>query len=288
MVIIQAIILGIIQGLTEFIPISSSAHLIIIPWLFKWTDPAITSLPFDVALHIGTLAAILVFFWRDWVRIIKAWFMSIKERKIGDDMDRKWAWFVVLGCIPGGIAGVLFESKIDDAFHKSGQPIQQGTILLMAGIILLMAFILLAADKTAQHLRESKDVKFKDAIWVGLAQALAIFPGVSRSGATISAGLALGLKRDTAAKFSFLLGAPIMLGAGLKSAYDLLQDVQAGVGFSGSQLVIFPIGIIVAGVVGFFCIKYLLRYLQKHNTDVFVLYRIGLAILIAVVALIRG
>ncbi len=288
MVILQAIILGIIQGLTEFIPISSSAHLILIPWLFKWTDPALTSLPFDVALHIGTLAAILVFFWRDWIRLIRAWFLSIKERKIGDDVDRKWAWFVVLGCIPGGIAGLLFESKIDEVFHKPGQPIQQGAILLMAGIILLMAFILLAADKTAQHLRDSKDVKFKDAILVGLAQALAIFPGVSRSGATISAGLALGLKRDTAAKFSFFLGAPIMLGAGLKSAYDLVQGIQTGTGFSGSDLVIFPVGIIVAGVVGFFCIKYLLQYLQKHNTDVFVFYRIGLAILIAIVALIRG
>jgi undecaprenyl-diphosphatase len=288
MVIIQAIILGIIQGLTEFIPISSSAHLIIIPWLFKWTDPALTSLPFDVALHIGTLAAILIFFWRDWVRLIRAWFASIKERKIGDDVDRKWAWYVVLGCIPGGIAGVLFESKIDDAFHKAGEPIKQGAILLMAAIIFLMAFILLAADKTAQHLRDSKDVKFKDAIWVGLAQALAIFPGVSRSGATITAGLALGLKRDTAAKFSFFLGAPIMLGAGLKSAYDLLQDVQAGASFSNLQLMLFPIGILVACVVGFFCIKYLLRYLQKHNTDIFVYYRIGLAILIAVVALIRG
>jgi undecaprenyl-diphosphatase len=288
MVILEAIILGIIQGLTEFIPISSSAHLIIIPWLFKWTDPALTSLTFDVSLHIGTLAAILIFFWRDWARLIKAWFVSIKERKIGDDVDRKWAWYVVLGCIPGGIAGVLFESKIDEAFHKAGQPIQQSAILLMAGIIFLMAFILLAADKTAQHLRDVKDVKFKDALLVGLAQALAIFPGVSRSGATISAGLALGLKRDTAAKFSFLLGAPIMLGAGLKSAYDMLQGIQSGTGFSGSELALFPIGIVVAGVVGFFCIKYLLKYLQSHNTDLFVYYRVGLAVLIAAVALIRG
>jgi undecaprenyl-diphosphatase len=288
MVILQAIILGIIQGLTEFIPISSSAHLIISPWLFKWTDPALTSLTFDVSLHIGTLAAILIFFWRDWARLIKAWFVSIKERKIGDDVDRKWAWYVVLGCIPGGIAGVLFESKIDEAFHKAGQPIQQSAILLMAGIIFLMAFILLAADKTAQHLRDVKDVKFKDALLVGLAQALAIFPGVSRSGATISAGLALGLKRDTAAKFSFLLGAPIMLGAGLKSAYDMLQGIQSGTGFSGSELALFPIGIVVAGVVGFFCIKYLLKYLQSHNTDLFVYYRVGLAVLIAAVALIRG
>jgi undecaprenyl-diphosphatase len=288
MVIIQAIILGIIQGLTEFIPISSSAHLIIVPWLFKWTDPALTSLSFDVALHLGTLAAILVFFWRDWVRLIGAWFLSIKERKVGADPDRRMSWFIVLGCIPGAIAGVLFESKIDTWFHTPGQPISQGAMLLMAAIIALMACLLLAADKTASHLREMKDMKFKDALLIGLAQAAAIFPGVSRAGSTITAGLALGLKRDTAARFSFLLGAPIIAGAGLKSLWDLVQAGQAGTGFGGSELMLFPIGIVVAAISGFFCIKYLLKFLQTYSTTVFVFYRWGLAILIAVIALIRG
>jgi undecaprenyl-diphosphatase len=288
MVILQAILLGIIQGLTEFIPISSSAHLVLIPWLFKWTDPALTSLSFDVALHLGTLAAVLAFFWKDWIRLIGAWFASIKERKIGSDPDRKLAWFIVLGCIPGGIAGVLFESKIDEMFHQPGQPISQGAILLMAAIIAFMACLLLAADKVAKHARETQDMTLKDGLLIGLAQALAIFPGVSRSGSTITAGLALGLKRDAAARFSFLLGAPIIFGAGLKSLWDLFQEMQAGTGLAGTSLALFPIGIIVAAISGFFCIKYLLKFLQNHNNNIFVIYRWALAILVAAVALIRG
>ncbi len=288
MVILQAILLGLIQGLTEFIPISSSAHLVLIPWLFNWTDPAITSLSFDVSLHLGTLAAVLAFFWRDWIVLIRAWFLSIKEWKIGADADRKMAWFIVLGCIPGGIAGVLFEGKIDDWFHQPGQSISQAAILVMAAIIVLLALLLLAADKTARHAREMKEMKFKDAILISIAQAFAIFPGVSRSGSTITAGLALGLKREAAARFSFLLGAPIIFGAGLKSVWDLFEDYQAGIGFTGSELMLFPIGMVVAAVSGFFCIKYLLKFLQSHNTNIFVFYRFGLALLIAVVALIRG
>jgi undecaprenyl-diphosphatase len=288
MVILQAILLGIIQGLTEFIPISSSAHLVLIPWLFKWTDPALTSLSFDVALHLGTLAAVLAFFWKDWIRLIGAWFTSIKERKIAGDPDRKLAWFIVLGCIPGGIAGVLFEGKIDELFHQPGQPISQGAILLMAAIIAFMACLLLVADKVARHARDTKDMTFKDCLWIGLAQALAIFPGVSRSGSTITAGLALGLKREAAARFSFLLGAPIIFGAGLKSLWDLFQEMQAGTGLAGTSLALFPIGIVVAGISGFFCIKYLLKFLQNHNNNIFVIYRWALAILVAAVALIRG
>ena len=153
MEIIQAIILGIVQGLTEYIPISSSAHLIIIPWLFNWTDPAITSLSFDVALHLGTLVAVLWFFARDWVRLIRAWFISIKERKIAGDPDRRLAWFIVLGCIPGGIAGVLAESKIDQWFHQPNTPINKNAILVLAIIILLLAFALLIAEKSAKHTR---------------------------------------------------------------------------------------------------------------------------------------
>jgi len=136
--ILQAIILGLVQGATEFIPVSSSAHLIIVPWLFGWSDPALTSLTFDVALHIGTLIAVLAFFASDWVRLIKAWFASVKERKIGADPDRRLAWFVVIGTIPGAIAGVFFESKIEGLFHQPGVPIQSSAMLVMAVIIALL------------------------------------------------------------------------------------------------------------------------------------------------------
>ena len=288
MTIIEAIILGIVQGLTEYIPISSSGHLIIIPWLFKWTDPALTSLSFDVALHLGTLFAVLAFFARDWLRLIRAWFLSIKERKIAGDPNRRIAWLILLGCIPGGIAGVLGESKIDELFHRPNTPISMEAILVLAIIIILLAFALFIVERAAKHTRDMNSLTFKDAAIIGLAQALAIFPGVSRSGSTITAGLALGLKREDAARFSFLLGAPIIAGAGAKSLIDLAQAAHAGTGFAGSELILFPIGIVVAAISGYFCIKVLLNFLQKHSTDVFVYYRWALAALIVVVALVRG
>jgi len=288
MTILQALVLGIVQGLTEFIPISSSAHLIIVPWLFGWNDPVLTSLSFDVALHLGTLVAVVWFFARDWVRLIRAGVASLVERKIGTDPDRKLAWLLVIGCIPGGIAGILGESKIDELFHQPGVPIKLMAIIIMGIIIAALALVLFIVERRAIHTRELNSLTLKDAILIGLAQALAIFPGVSRSGSTITAGLALNLKRETAARFSFLLSAPIILGAGLKSAWDMFQQYHSGASFGSTELLLFPFGFVAAAVSGYFCIKYLLRYLQKNSTDVFVTYRWGLAVLIVVVALLRG
>lgn len=284
--ILQAVILGIVQGVAEFIPISSSAHLIIVPWLFGWSNPALTSLSFDVALHLGTLLAVLAFFARDWIRLILAWVASVRERKIGADPDRRLAWFVVIGTIPGGIAGVLFESKIDALFHQPGVPIQPGAIVVMAVIIALLGTALLLADRLARHIHALESLTFKQTILIGLAQALAIFPGVSRSGSTITTGLALGLKRDAAARFSFFLSAPIVAGAGLKSLFEVIVSLKSGA-LAPGELVLFPVGILAATVSGFLCIRFLLKYLQQHSMDVFVFYRFGLAILIAVVALFR-
>lgn len=284
--ILQAIILGIVQGATEFIPISSSAHLILVPWLFGWSEPALTSLTFDVSLHIGTLLAVLVYFAQDWVRLIKAWVDSVRERKIGSDPDRRMAWFVLVGTIPGGIVGVLAESKIEALFHKPDQPIHTNAILVMAVIIAILGAALLLADRLAKHSTDFKGMSWRDAIIIGLAQAFAIFPGVSRSGSTITAGLALGLKRDAAAKFSFLLSAPIIAGAGLKSLVEIYSGFKSGA-IASNELVLFPIGLIVAAVSGYFCIRFLLNYLQKRPVDLFVYYRWALAVLIAVVALVR-
>ncbi len=215
-------ILGIVQGVTEFIPISSSAHLIIIPWLFGWTDPALTSLSFDVALHLGTLLAVLVFFARDWINLIRAFFQSLVERRIGPDPERKLAWFVVLGTIPGGIAESVREQD-----RRSVSPAwctHPGVnMLVMAAIIAGFGALLWLADHLASHLRGLNDLILKDTILIGLSQALAIFPGVSRSGSTITAGLALGIKRETATRFSFLLSAPIIAGAGLKEPVGSLH-----------------------------------------------------------------
>lgn len=283
---LQAIILGILQGATEFIPISSSAHLILVPWLFRWTDPALTSLPFDVSLHLGTLVAVLIFFAGDWVRLIKAGWQSLIERKIGRDPNRRQAWFIVIGTIPGGIAGVLFESKIEALFHQPNVPIQTSAIIAMAVIITLLGAGLLLAEHLAHRLFDMPDLTFKQVIIIGLAQSLAIFPGVSRSGSTITAGLALGLKRETAARFSFLLSAPIIAGAGLKSLIEIASEIKHGVITSG-ELVLFPVGILAAAVSGYFCIRFMLAYLQKHPVDIFVYYRWALAVLIVIVAFIR-
>jgi len=286
--ILQAIILGIVQGLTEYIPISSSAHLIIVPWLLGWNDPALTSLAFAVALHLGTLLAVLWFFASDWARLIRAGMASLVERKIGADADRRLAWLLLFGCIPGGIAGVFLESKIDRWFHPAGSPVSTTAIFILAAIIALLALALFAAERFARHVRELNSVSLKDAVIIGLAQAFAVFPGVSRSGSTITAGLALGLKREAAARFSFLLGAPIIAGAGLKSAWDLYKQYQAGAGLAGADAVLFAAGFLAAAVSGYFCIRWLLGYLQKNSTNVFVYYRWILAVFIVAVALIRG
>jgi undecaprenyl-diphosphatase len=287
MLVIQSILLGILQGLTEFIPISSSAHLIIIPWLFNWTSPVLTSLPFDVSLHLGTLAAVLWFFAADWVRLLRAGLASLKERRIGADPDRRLAWFIVIGIIPGGIAGVLLESKIEAWFHTPGQPVQPIPMLAMALIIALLGSALFIAERLARHQRKMTDLSLKDTLLIGLAQGLAVFPGVSRSGATITAGLGLDLEREAAARFSFLLGAPLIAGVGLKSLWDTFEAYRAGA-LAAGDLLLFPIGFVAAAVSGYLCIKFLLRFLQKNSSVIFVYYRWGLAALIVLVALLRS
>jgi undecaprenyl-diphosphatase len=282
MQLIQSVILGIIQGLTEFIPVSSSAHLVIVPWLFGWDDPAFRSLGFDVALHLGTLAAIIVFFWKDWLRIIGAWLKSVGQLKIGEDPDRRMAWYLIAACIPGGIAGVFFQGDIEELFHPALSPIPAPAMIAMAFIIALLGALLLIADRLASHGRAMGAMRWKDALLIGLSQALAIFPGVSRSGATITAGLALGLEREAAARFSFLLSAPIILGAGLKSVYDLAKAGEAA-----ANLPLILAGFVAAAASGFFCIKLLLGFLQKHTTKAFAYYRWALAALVAVVAIVR-
>jgi undecaprenyl-diphosphatase len=284
MVIIQAIILGFIQGVTEYIPISSSAHLIIVPWLFGWTDPVLTSLSFDVALHLGTLLAVIVYLAADWINLLKAGIFSIIERRIGNEANRRLFWLLVIGTIPGGIAGILGESKIDQLFHQPGMPVLSIPMIIMAVIIALLGSLMFFADKYRQHNRGIEKISLKDTILIGLSQALAIFPGVSRSGSTITSGLALGLERKTAAKFSFLLSAPIIAGAGLKSAYDVLIAPSQ---ISQQELTLFPLGFLMAAISGFICIHFLLRYLQKNTTQIFVYYRWALAVLILIVALVR-
>lgn len=289
MLLLQAIILGAVQGLSEFIPISSSAHLIIVPWLFGWNDPFIDSLSFDVALHLGTLVAVLLYFAADWIRYIKAFIGSVTRRPLPGDTtaaeeektSRRLAWFLLIGTIPGGIVGVLLESKIDDQFHQPQN--LKGGLLIIAATMTLLGVALLFAERFASHRRPMAYITLKDTLIIGLAQALAVIPGVSRSGSTITAGLALGLTRDTAARFSFLLGTPIIAGAGAKKLLDI---AQAGV--TAEQIGLVVAGFISAAVVGYFCIRFLLAYLRKGKTYIFVGYRWAMALLVVSLVLIRG
>jgi undecaprenyl-diphosphatase len=196
------------------------------------------------------------------------------------------AWFLVIGSIPGGIVGLLFEQRIEALFHPAVGHIANSSMVVMAMIIAILGALLFLAERLARHERPLNQIGLKDVILIGMAQALAIFPGVSRSGSTLTCGLALGLRRESAAKFSFLLSAPIVAGAGIKSVWNLYKGVNTGT-ITSAELTLFPIGFLVAGLSGFLCIKYLLRFLQNHSTNPFVYYRWILALVIIAVTFFR-
>jgi undecaprenyl-diphosphatase len=262
---LQAIILGITQGLTEFAPVSSSGHLILVPWLFHWQilDPNLNK-TFDVALHMGTLLGALIYFWRDVVRYASAFFRSVAHRSIATT-DERLAWALVIGTIPGAIVGGLLEDVIT---NKLGQPWLIATMLAIFGVVLYVV------DKGAKRSRTIEDLSVKDGGIMGIAQALALQPGVSRSGITMTAGRLLGLDRESAARFSFLLALPIIAGAGVLKGIGLV-----GTGFQGygSQ---FLWGFLASAISGFIVIWGLLRYLRGHDYKIFMIYRLAVAALV--------
>jgi len=279
--ILQAILLGIVQGLAEFIPISSSAHLIIVPWLLEpITGVGDFGLSFDIALHLGTMLAVLSYFWQDWLRYLRSLLASIRERKLTGDHDRLLAWLLILGSVPGAIAGALGDDLIEGFFHTENAPHKPGAMVLLAVMMILLAVALWLAERLARHVRTMKDIGVRDAVIIGLAQAFALVPGVSRSGSTITAGLALGLTRESAARFSFLLGTPIIAGSGAKAMLDVIQD-----GALLSSAGVFLAGFVAAAIVGYLCIRYLLRYLQTNSTLPFVYYRVVVGMLIVLLVL---
>ena len=265
MTIFQAIIFGAVQGLTEFLPISSTAHLILLPWAADWPDPGLS---FDVALHLGTLIALLVYFWADWMALITSALGVVRGRTKAP--DARMAMMVVAATIPGAIAGALFEHKIEDALRAPQ---------VIALMLIALALILVVAELIGRRKKSLDEISWGNAIAVGIAQALAIVPGVSRSGITISAGLFAGMKRETAARFSFYLSMPLIAGAVAKKMLDVLKE---GAGFE--RLLPFVVGIAVSGIVGYLAIAFMLRYLQTRTTYLFVYYRIalGIAVLLAI------
>jgi undecaprenyl-diphosphatase len=259
--IFQAIILGAVQGLTEFLPVSSTAHLILIPWAMGWPDPGLS---FDVALHLGTLVALLIYFREDWIALLGSAFGIIQGRT--QSPDAKMVMLIIGATIPGAIAGALFEHKIEDALRAPQ---------VVALFLIALALILLASEFIGHRKKGMDDISWPDAITVGIAQAFAIVPGVSRSGVTITAGLFRNFKRDTAAKFSFYLSTPLIAGAVAKKTIDILRTHSGW-----EQLSPFVAGIVVSGIVGYLAIAFMMRYLQTHSTFLFVYYRIALGIVV--------
>lgn len=270
----QAIILGIVQGLTEFLPISSSGHLIIFPWLFDWESGG---LAFDAALHLGTLTAVIIYFWRElWSMISVIPYalskpLPILKGESGDEERDKWAklgLLIAIASVPGAIVGVLFESRIEEFFHTDENSTR--AIAMIATMLIALGLVLLLAERISRHTREIGGMTWLDALFVGFGQALAaLLPGTSRSGATITAGLLRGLKRGEAARFSFLAGVPLIFGAGMKSVIDAAAE-----GMSSAEAMNFLAGGISAAIVGFITIWGLLQFLQRQSTMVFVVYRV--------------
>ena len=246
--LIQAIILGIVQGVTEFAPVSSSAHLVLVPWALGWPNPGIA---FDTILHWGTLTAVLIYFWRDWLRIIKGFFRTLTTRGPWNtrpggrlaDSDSRLAWWIIIGTIPAMVLGLAFKDFFESLFSS---PPAVGALLLVTAIILVLGEQ--AGRRARDRGRDLGRMNMVDTLLIGLAQAAAIAPGISRSGATISTGLARGLKRDDAARFSFLLGAPIILGAGLIPLLGLIQS-----GGLARDLPALLVGFLAAAIAGYFC-----------------------------------
>jgi undecaprenyl-diphosphatase len=271
---LQALVMGIVQGLTEFLPISSSGHLIVVPYLLGWDDPFITSLAFSVMLHIGTLAALLIYFSADWRRLVPAGLATLRDRSFSDDPDRKLAWLLVAATIPAAIAGLLFNDVIETAVRGIG---------LVAVMLLVGAAIMWIADRVGPQTRGVGDVTFPIAFGLGAAQAVALIPGISRSGISISAARFAGLDRESAARFSFLMATPITAGAAIFEVRKLAGG-ELGVDVSLGPLVV---GMVAAFLAGILAIKVLLGYLRSHSLDVFVAYRLVLAALLLVVWLAR-
>ena len=264
---LQAALLGLVQGLAEFLPISSSGHLLVVPWLLGWTSPLLNSLTFDVALHLGTLGAVLVYFRHEWWVLGRAVAAAAPHRTAEVAAQRRLAWLLVLGSVPAGIAGLLVDEVAETLFRH---PIMTAAMLVLVGVLMWVAELHYApSDRTRRSLTA---VTVRDAVVVGLAQATALIPGVSRSGITIVAGLTTGLSREIAARFSFLLGAPVIAGAGLLKTGQLL-----GAGLDAAQIAPFLVGMAVAFAVGYGAIALLLAYVRARPLHIFVIYRLGLA-----------
>jgi len=276
MPLVQVIVLAVLQGITEFLPISSSAHLALTPWLFGWKDQG---LEFDIALHLGTLFSVLLYFFRDWLRILANGAGLALPSSFAPDpsLDRnpRLLWYLVAATIPAGVAGLLFKDTVESTLRS---PYIMGTMLIVVGLIMW------AAERMAKHERTIGEMNLMDCLFIGCAQALALVPGTSRSGITMTAGLFRNLDRSTAARFSFLLSTPVVAAAALKGVYDLKKHGALTAGMMPSL----GIGIVVTAITGCFVISVLLKFLRTNSVLPFVVYRVAFGFLVIALAASRA
>jgi len=269
--IIKAIVLGIVQGATEFIPVSSSGHLVIVPWLLGWEA---SSLVFDTVLHWGTLLSIIAVFWRDFWQIIVATVRSIFTRSFSD-MYARLGWFIIVGSIPAAVVGLRFNDFFEALFNSPGAA---GLFLLLTAMLLISSELMI---RHIEKLRTLDTMRWLDAIVIGLFQAIALAPGISRSGSTIAAGLARGIRREDAARYSFLLGTPAFFGAGLLQLLKAMEEAPAELSAAAPMM---AIGFIASAVSGFIAIRFLLAYLRTHTLYPFAIYCILLSALVMILS----
>ena len=277
MPLLHAIILGIIQGLTEFLPVSSSAHLALIPWLLGWNDQGLS---FDIALHVGTVLAVIVYFFRDWVQVLAQGFGLSIGNTLGNDpairRNPKLLWLLVLGSVPAGIAGLLVKDLAENVWRNNQYLI--GSMLILVGLFMWWA------DRQGSRKKDLGNVSPSDSVTIGVAQALALIPGVSRSGITICAGLLRNLDRPTAARFSFLLATPAIAGAAAKDAWDLMRHGGGMAAIPQDMRTAMLAGVIVSAIVGAITIQFFLSFLRKQSLTLFVWYRVIFGIIVIALA----
>jgi len=262
---LQAIVLGVVQGLTEFLPISSTAHLRIVPAFLGWDDPGAA---FTAVTQLGTLAAVLLFFRAELWRIARAWLLSLRRPELRSQLDARMGWYIALGTIPIGLFGLVFADQIESGARD---------LYLIGTTLIVLEVVLLLAERVARRDRPLEDIDRRDGILIGLAQACALVPGVSRSGATITGGLFLGFDRASAARYSFLLSVPAVVISGL---FELRKIGEEG----GAGVLPTILATLLAFAVGYASIAFLLRWLVQHSTAVFVAYRVALGALVLVLA----
>ena len=266
MSLLEAIVLGIAQGLTEFLPISSTGHLRIIPAFAGWDDPGAA---FTAVTQLGTMAAVLLYFRQDLARIARAWLRSVRDRDARRELDARLGWYILLGTIPIGIFGILFKDQIETGARD---------LYLIGVMLIVLGLVLLVADRTGKLERSIEQIRTRDGFLMGLAQALALIPGVSRSGSTITAGLFLGFDRTAAARFSFLLSIPAVVLSGLLELGSIVSG-EEGQHTGAAEL---AVATLLAFVTGYASIAFLLRWLTSHSMDIFVIYRVVLGVVVLV------